>query len=96
MCSLGIEVERLERGQRGGRGGRGEKKGAHFEGIFPFTASSPLIFSLLSGRPVPDLQLDPAEVRDEIQSADKKLKVAVDHFTSEKKKKSAPVLGFCF
>lgn len=28
---------------------------------------------------MPDLQLDPAEVRDEIQSADKQVKVAADH-----------------
>jgi len=28
---------------------------------------------------VPDLQLDPADVRDEIQSADKQVKVAADH-----------------
>ncbi len=33
---------------------------------------------------MPDLQLDPAEVRDEIQSADKKTKVAADHFKRRK------------
>lgn len=60
-------------------GRRGEERGT-FEGIFPFMASALLVFSLLSGCLVPDLQLDPAEVRDEILSADKKLKVAVDHF----------------
>lgn len=59
---------------------RGKKKGAHFEGIFPFIASALLIFSSLSRWLVPDLQPDPAEVRDDIQSADKKLKVACDHF----------------
>lgn len=80
MCSLGIEVERLEWGQSKGSGGRGEEEGGTFEGIFPFTASALLIFSLLSGCLVPDILLDPAEVRDEIQSADKKLKVAVCHF----------------
>lgn len=59
---------------------RGKKKGVHFEGIFPFIASALLIFSSLSRWLVPDLQPDPAEVRDDIQSADKKLKVACDHF----------------
>lgn len=42
VCSLGIEVERLEWGQRGGRG---KREGGTFEGIFPFTASVSLIFS---------------------------------------------------
>lgn len=80
MCSPGIEVERLERGQKGGSGGQGEEERGTFEGIFPFIASTPLIFSSLSRCLVPDVQLDPMEVRDDIQSADKKLKVACDHF----------------
>lgn len=56
------------------------EEGGIFEGIFPFIASAPLIFSSLSGGLVPELYLDPAEVNDEIQSADKKLKVAFDCF----------------
>lgn len=48
-----------------------EEEGGTFEGIFPFMASAPLIFSLLSGCLVPDA-LDLSEVRGEIQSADKK------------------------
>lgn len=44
---------------------------------------------------MPDLQLDPAEVRDEIQSADKKLKVAVDHLKM-RGKMPAPVLRSAF
>lgn len=59
-------TERRERRLRKERGGI-------FERIFPFTVSALLIFSSLSGCLVPDLQLDPAEVRDEIQSADKKI-----------------------
>lgn len=58
-------TERRERRQK-------KEEGGTFQGIFPFTASAPLIFSSLSRCLVPDLQLDPAEVRDEIQSADKK------------------------
>lgn len=58
-------TERRERRPR-------KEEGGAFEGIFPFMASALLIFSSLSGCLVPDLQLDPAEVRDEIQSADKK------------------------
>lgn len=81
-------TERRERRPR-------EEEGGTFEGIFPFTASAPLIFSLLSGCLVPDLQLDAAEVRDEIQSADKKLKVAVDHFKM-RGKMPAPVLRSAF
>lgn len=34
VCSLGIEVERLEWGQRGGSGGRGKEKGAHLKAYF--------------------------------------------------------------
>lgn len=48
-----------------------KEEGGTFEGIFPFTASASLIFSSLSRCLVPDLQLDPAEVRDGIQGADK-------------------------
>lgn len=66
------------------QGGRNEGGGGAFEGIFPFMASAPLVFSLLSGRLVPAL-LDLSEVRAEIQSADKKLKVAVDHFKRRKR-----------
>lgn len=76
----GWSGDRREGAQAEGRG-----EGGTFEGIFPFTASAPLIFSLLSACPVPDLQLDPAEVGDDIQSADKKLKVAVDHFKRGKR-----------
>lgn len=67
MPGLGIEVERLEEA-----GGRGGWRRHIWRGIFPFTASAALIFSSLSRCLVPDLQLDPAEVRDEIQSADKR------------------------
>lgn len=61
-----------------------EEEGGTFEGIFPFMASAPLIFSLLSGCLVPD-PLDLSEVGGEIQSADKKLKVADDHFKRRKR-----------
>lgn len=80
-------------GLRGWSGDKGEGEqrqrernkggGGTFEAIFPFMTSAPLIFSLLSGRLVPAL-LDLSEVRAEIQSADKKLKVAVDHFKRRK------------
>lgn len=73
-----------------------EEEGGSFQGIFPFMASALLIFSSLSGCLVPDLKLDPAEVRDEIQCADKKkkkLKVAVDH-EGENARSSTPEVCF--
>lgn len=61
-----------------------EEEGGIFEGIFPFMSSASLIFYLLSGYLVPD-PLDLCEVGGEIQSADKKLKVAVDLFKRRKR-----------
>lgn len=79
----GLGLEQRLRGWNGNKGEGGGEGGGTFELIFPFTASSPLIFSLLSECLVPDL----ADVRWEKRRDTKCrqiLKVAADYFKRRK------------
>lgn len=55
LCMEGPGLEQRLRGWNGDRREGGGERGGTFEPVFPFTASSPLVFSLLSERLVPDL-----------------------------------------